>query len=272
MLRSVATGAAIGLFVAGPVYVRNISLTGTAFPATRSGELVKSVEDANVLRPRRVDDYLWIDPVCLWRPSIHYRSGGPTAGTGEPWLWRNPAMTNVWGLTYASLWYDAQGHRIPLEFHRDGVVPGPMLTALGIVPTVVMLLGFALALREGVRSRGRSEDSPLVVVWIVGLASFAAFTWWAQSVLAVKGSYLLPLAFPGALFFARGAARFGPRARRWILGIGLAAAAVAAVVFTAGAVFPSPPVERMAQRYRLMGSFLPDSRITEATERLAPQR
>jgi hypothetical protein len=269
MLRALATGVAIGAIIAGPVYARNLLLTGTPFPFTRLGAPVQSVEDANVLRPREVVDYLWIDPVCLLRPSIHYVAGGSTS---EPR--RNPAMTNVWGLAYASIWYDAQGHRIPLDFHRDGVYAGPLMTLLGVIPTGVMLLGFALALGDLVRSRGRSDDAPLVVLWGVGLATFVAFTWWAQSVVAVKGSYLLPLAVPGSVFFARGACWLGARWRPWILGFGTAAALAAAAVFTHALVFPSPPAERMALRYRLMGELLPGSHIAEAADQLvlSPRR
>jgi hypothetical protein len=267
MLRALAAGAAVLAIVAGPVYGRNLLLTGTPFPVTRLGEPVRSVEDANVLRPRRLIDYLWIDPACLLRPSIHHVAGGSTA---EPR--RNPAMTNVWGLAYASTWYDAQGHRIPLTLHRDGVYAGPLLTLLGVVPTGVMLLGFALGLGEFVRRRGRSDDGPLVVLWGVGFAAFVTFTWWAPSVVAVKASYLLPLAVPGGVFFARGLIWLGPRFRPWILGLGTAAALAAAAVFTHDLVFPSPPAERMAHRYRLMGEFLPGSYIAEAAERLVFDR
>jgi hypothetical protein len=265
MWRALATGAAIFSLLAGPVYIRNLVVADTLFPATRLGAPVKSVEDANVLRPRVLGDYLWVDPACLLRPSIHHVKGEASADRR-----RNPAMTNVWGLAYASIWYDAQGHRIPLPYHRDGVWSGPLLTFLGAIPTLVMLLGFALAVREFVRRRGRSEDAPLVVMWSAGLAMFVAFTWWAQSVVAVKGSYLLPLAVPGAVFFARGVGALGPRPRPWILRVSAVAALVAAVTFTSGLVFPSPPVERMAARYRFMGEFLPDSYIAEATEHLAP--
>jgi hypothetical protein len=267
MLRALAAVASIGAVVAGPVYARNLLLTGTPFPATRQGELVSSVEEANVLRPRRLRDYLWIDPACLLRPSIHHVGGDATS---EPR--RNPAMTNVWGLAYASIWYDAQGHRIPLAFHRDGVYAGPLLTLLGVVPTGVMLLGFALALAELARRRGRCDDAPLVVLWLTGLAAFVAFTWWAPSVVAVKGSYLLPLAIPGAMFFARGVRALGPRLRAFVLALGAVAALASAAVFCHALVFPSATAERMAHRYRLMGEFLPGSYIGEAAERLVFDR
>jgi len=267
MLRALAVGVAVGAIVAGPTYVRNWRNTGSPFPFTRLEEPVKSLESGNILRPRRVSDYLWVDPACLLRPSIHHLQGEPPAARR-----RNPDMTNIWGLAYASIWYDAHGHRIPLAFHRDGVYAGPLLTSLGVLPTAVMLFGFALALADAIRRRGRSDDAPLVALWVVGLAFFAAFTWWAQSVAAVKGSYLLPLAVPGAVFFARGAMRIGARARPWILAVCAAAAVAASVVFTHDLVYPAAPAERMAHRYRVLGEFLPNSYIREAADRLVLDR
>ncbi len=267
MLRALAVGLAVGAIVAGPVYARNWLISGSPFPFTRAEEPVKSLEAGNILRPRRVSDYLWLDPDCLLRPSIHHVEGDSHAARR-----RNPDMTNIWGLAYASIWYDAQGHRIPLAFHRDGVYTGPLLTLLGSIPTAVMLFGFALAIADGIRRRGRSDDAPLVVLWAVGIAFFVAFTWWAQSVVAVKGSYLLPLSVPGAVFFARGVKRLGTGARPWILAASAAAALAAAVIFTHDLVYPAMPAERMAHRYRLLGEFLPESYIAEAADRLVLER
>ena len=113
-------------------------------------------------------------------------------------------MQSVWGLTYASLWYDAFTHRVPLRFHRDGVWAGPVLTLLGLVPTGVMLLGFGAGLVALVRQRGRSPDAPIVVMAVIGLGAVTVITWFAPALVAVKGSYLLSLILPAAVFFARG--------------------------------------------------------------------
>jgi len=267
MLRAVAIGLAIGAIIAGPVYARNWLISGSPFPFTRLEEPLKSMEAGNILRPRRVGDYLWVDPDCLLRPSIHH-----VAGDSLTLPRRNPDMTNVWGLAYASIWYDAQGHRIPLEFHRDGVYTGPLLTLLGILPTALMLLGFGLAASEAVRKRGRSDDAPLVVLFGVGVGFFVAFTWWAQSVVAVKASYLLPLSVPAAVFFARGVTRIGARWRTPVLVLCTLAAICSAVIFTHELVYTAPPAERMAHRYRLMGEILPNSYIAEAVDRLVLER
>ena len=261
--RALAATLLVGGIVVAPVYVRNVALTGTLFHILREHEPTASQEAKNVLRPRRVTDYLWIDPECLLRPSIYHTGGESTSE-----LRRNFAMTNVWGLAYASTWYDAFAHRIPVSWHRDGVVSGPLLAALGVVPTLITLLGFALAIAAAVRSRGRSDDAPFVVVWIVGLTVFVGFTSWAQSVVAVKASYLLPLVVPAGVFFARGIGWIGTDLRSIALSISATAALACAVIFTHAVVFPAQPVEKMARIWRLLGSYLPDSHIAESVDRL----
>jgi hypothetical protein len=135
-----------------------------------------------------------------------------------------------------------------------------------------MLLGFGLALAEAVRRRGRSPDAPLVAMSVLGAAMFVSFTVWNQSAVAVKGSYLLPLAPAAAVFFARGLRwpRLGSRARKAVLVTSGAAALAAAVVFTSGLVFPPLPPELMAGRWKLMGGILPHSYIAEAADLLIP--
>jgi len=135
-----------------------------------------------------------------------------------------------------------------------------------------MLFGFGLAVADAVRRRGRSDDAPLVVLFGVGIAFFVAFTWWAQSVAAVKGSYLLPLSVPAAVFFARGASRLGARWRPLVLALCTLAAISSAAIFTHDLVYPAAPAERMAHRYRVLGEFLPNSYIAEAANRLVLER
>jgi 4-amino-4-deoxy-L-arabinose transferase-like glycosyltransferase len=266
-LRALAAAVAAAVVVAGPVYLRNLALTGSLFPTTGDVAAVRLTEDADVLRPRRAVDYLWVDPTCLVRPSIHHVAGPPS-----PPPRRNPSMTNVWGLAYASTWYDAFGHRIPVAHHRDGVAAGPLLAILGVAPTVALLYGLALALRGAWRTRGRSRDAPLVAMWLTGLAAFVAFTWITPTLSAAKGSYLLALGVPGATFFARAVSVLGRRARGFVLAVASAAALVSAIVFSEGLVFPSIPPETMASRWRLVGVTLPGAHIGEAVDRLVDVR
>ncbi len=233
MLGSLLLCALVGASVAAPVYVRNLVLTGSPIPMTRELEPVKAVEDLFTLRERRVWDYLWFDPGCLLRPSAFQVAGSPTATNTL-----NPAMTNIWGLTYASVWYDAHKHRLSGRFHRDGVLWGPLLAGLGLVPTALVLAGFVLALRDFLRRRGRTPEAPFVVMASVALLSFIAFTWRVPTVAAVKASYMLPLVVLAAVFFARALAGLNARACRALLWSSAAAAMSSAVVFAPGLVFP----------------------------------
>jgi hypothetical protein len=246
-----------------PVYGRNLLLTGTPLPILREHEPTRSQEERNVLRPRRPTDYLWLSPAALWRPSIYHVRGDSTSE-----LRRNPAMTNVWGLAYASIWYDAFAHRIPTPYHHDSVRSGRLLVLLGLLPTALMLVGFARATRAALRSRGRSAEAPFVALWLLGLLGFVAFTAWAPSVVAVKGSYLLPLAPAGAVFFAGSAARLPRRARAGALALSAAAALAAALVLSEGLVFRPQPPAKMAAVWHRLGSQLPTSNIAPAVERL----
>ena len=125
----------------------------------------------------------------------------------------------------------------PRTFQRASARVGPILTGLGIVPTALMLVGFVAALRESLRRRARTPDAPLVVMSVLGLAVFVAFTLRAPSAVAVKASYLLPLLVPAAVFFARGVDLLGV-GRRTALALAGSAALASGVVFTNGLVFP----------------------------------
>jgi hypothetical protein len=263
-LRTALVGCAVaGACVAGPVYVRNVALTGTPFPMTRELEPMKGAEEALVIRPRRVRDYLAFDPGILLRPSIYH-----VEDASGSWAHRNERMTQVWSLLYAGLWYDAHGHRVPIEAHRDGVPWGPLLALLGLLPTSLVVLGFGGALAELIRRRGRSRDAPLVAVALLALVSVVGFTWQAPSLAAAKASYLLPAAGPAAWFFARGVDRLPGLWRRLALGLSLSAALAAGLVFTHGVVFESPSSRVLVRSWLHVAGDLPGARIDEAVRAL----
>ena len=253
-----------GGVIAGPVYLRNLARTGSLFPMPRAIEPIRSLEAAHVIRPRQATDYVWIDPTCILTPSILVPA---SAANDVPEL--NRDMVSVWCLAHASLWYDPFGHRIA-HHHPVRRWSGPLLTVLGVFPTLIMLLGFAQASVALVRSRLRAPDAPLTAMAFAGLATFVAFTWKAASTTDVKGSYLLPLAVPAAVFFARGMALVGVRTRRLCLAVSLAAALAAAVVFTNGLVHRSEGLAIDAIReWQWFGRVFPTTHLGEAIQRLA---
>jgi hypothetical protein len=183
--------------------------------------------------------------------------------TGRPY---NEAMVNVWGAAYASFWYDAFVHRIPYRFRRRGheVWAGPLLTGLGLVPTALMLLGLALCTGDILRGGLRTPEAPLVLMTAVGLATFVAFTARAPSLVAAKGSYLLPLLVPAGLFFARGVETLPGRLRQLALALSASAALASAIVFTSGLVFAPASGEAVRNGWSTVARQLPDSHIDEA--------
>ncbi|MGH0032660.1 MAG: hypothetical protein ACQGVC_22945, partial [Myxococcota bacterium] len=257
---------AVTVAIAAPVTIRNLVLTGDPLPLNRDKPVAAYAEASQVVRERRVTDYLWIDPRALWRPSIHHVPGSPP----PPPPRRNETMTNVWALAYASAWWDAFGHRVPARFHADGVAAGRLLVLLGIVPTLLLLSGFAGATREAIRSRGRAPDAPLVASAWAGLVAFVGFTFVSPTIGAPKAIYLLPVAVPATLFFVRGVGALGARARTLGLAASAGAALVAALVFTQMLWFPPIGPKVMTGRWRMVGEALPESHIVETLDVLVP--
>lgn len=252
-----ATAAAI----AGPVYLRNAWLTGSPIPMTRDAKgPAVWWENYAVLRERRLGDYLGF-PLSVFRRPMMYVPADDAPG--RPY---NEAMLNVWGAAYASFWYDAFIHRIPYRFRRPGreVWAAPLLTGLGLVPTALVLLGLALCTRDMLRRGLRTPEAPLVLMTAAGLATFVIFTARAPSLVAAKGSYLLPLLVPAGLFFARGVETLHGRLRRAVLALSASAALASAIVFTTGLVFPPSSRVTVRNGWSTVAAQLPDSHIGEA--------
>jgi hypothetical protein len=264
-VRALLVCSALVLAIGGPAYLRNLALTGSPIPMTRSLEPMRSVEARLELRPRRLADYLWVSPECLLRPSIFWVDGAP-----EPFGRWNLSMESAFGLAYASAWYDPFAQRIPMVFHRDGVWPGPALALLGLVPTGVALLGFARAIAAVARRGARAPDAPLVAMVLVGVASFVAFTWHAPALGAAKAAYLLPLGVPAALFFALGTERLG-RTGRALVTLSAATALLAALVFTSGLVFPPAKWTTARGGWTGLPEQLPRAGLRETLDYLVPE-
>jgi len=257
MLRALGALGFVFALIAAPIYGRNVLVAGTPFPLTRTRDPMFTAERVQVIRPRRMLDYFTIYSDNFVRPSVFHLTRLPGSYRN-----RNRAMTSVPGLLYASFWYDPFAHRIPIQYHRDGIRSGPTMLALGLVPTLLMIVGFVVATWRAVTRRLRVPEAPLVAMAFAGTAMLVLHTWTAQSTASVKGTYLLQLAPVAAVFFAQAAMRLPDYWRRAALLASLAAAAAAIVVFTAGILFwtPQPGV----QTWAAWGKRLPGSHIQEA--------
>ena len=244
------------LLVAGPFYLRNVVTTGTPLPMTRNLQPMKHFEARLEPRPRALRDYLPVPWRCGTYPYVTVVAEGGGASLGV-----NPAMQSVPCLLYTGVWFDPFGIRGGRTGPQAGVGWGRLLLAFGLVPTLLMLHGAALAARSAVRSRGRAEETPWVVLLALGLGSFVGFSWAAPSLAAAKASYLLPLVAPASGAFALGLSRFGDDARRALVSLCAMALVASACVFTTGVVFPPTPAEGSREYWTRIGEVLPDSHI-----------
>lgn len=262
-LRALAICFGLIAILAGPVYLRNVALTGSLTPMTLQIEPMRSIVVGFTPRARHVGDYLWVPPTCLLHPTMYLETDLPRENAHL-----NPSMSNVWGMAYASTWWDAYGHRIPLGAARGAA---PVLPLLGLIPTGAALLGFLAALHElGIAGR-RTPLFPAVVMTGLALASFVAFTARTPAVVVAKGSYLLPLGVPAALFFARGAKLLERRIRIAVVAVSIFAALTAAVFFTSGLVFEPLDAGPMLRGWHALSARLPGAGISEAVAFLSEQ-
>lgn len=261
LFAAAALCVAVMTAVAAPVYVRNWIVAGTPVPLTRDREPMRSAEEAMTIRERRFIDFVWVPPGALLRPSLYHEPG--KIGS---YFNRNEAMTSVWGMTYASLWFDPFGHRTRVRDHRDGVWYGPVLALLGLAPTLAMLAGFVLCWIDLVRKRGRSPEAPATALATLGLLGFTAIAIGAPSPAALKGSYLLGMGVPAAIFYARAAGALSPVLRAALLSVSSVAVVVATLVFTSGVLYPA---QAMGVRvWTRIALSLPESYIYQAMERM----
>lgn len=260
-LRPAALALGLCAAVAAPTYVRNLALTGELLPMTRDLDPMSRAEAWLVLRPRLASDYVWLPWNALWRPSLYHEPERLGSFSN-----RNPSMSSVPGLFYASLWFDPFAHRTSVLDHRDGMWFGPALTLSGLLPTVLLAVGFARALAATLRTRGAAPEAPLALSALLASATFVGITWTAPSAAAVKGSYLLPLLVPAAVFFAGGIRSLPRRLRGLALGLSSLAAALACLVFTADLLYPS--VHIAPRVFLQFGAELPGSHIREAMKRM----
>ena len=239
MLRAAALGVAAAACIAGPVYLRNAALTGSVLPMTRELEPMRRLESILIVRERRCQDYVWLDPRVLWQPTLHRYGRSPREGPGL-----NPAMANVVGLDPCVRLV----RRSRSALLEAGLPPGisPDASRIAVVAPRSGPNGPGRAGARRRRSRDREGRHPLArrAARRDGcrcLATFVVFSVRAPSAAAVKASYLLPLAAPAAVFYARGLSRLGPRLRGLCIGLSVAAAATAALVFADGLAFRAQP-------------------------------
>jgi len=178
-LRSAAAFAAAAALVGGWFYLRNLGQYGYLYPHGLAAHAVMLEMPPG---ERGLADYLAFPRAAF--------SGAQAA---DPSL-----LHSVWGSTYASIWFDPHRHFLPKR------APGLTLAARvilvsALVPTAAFVLGLLRGARRAWRERSAADR---LLVGVVGLmlAGYVAFTFRNPWFVTAKGSFLLGLATPFAVY------------------------------------------------------------------------
>ena len=196
--------AGVALLVAAPYYARNIAEFGNPFELSRTYPLVAALEADQPPGERSLRDFVYV-PAQLFTDPRHTRSH---------------LLHSVWGTLHTRMW-------------SENVVSPELRVALvtvGLLPTLLVFLGFLRSLQVVRRDPAATVDAAMVVLAAGNVAAFAIFAWTVPIFSALKASYLMYLSLPVGLFVARVAAA-PPRA------IAVARGAIVVVVFMLVSVF-----------------------------------
>jgi hypothetical protein len=218
-LRSALAFGGAAALLGGWFYLRNLLVYGYLYPhglAVHAGMFEMPPGSRTLL------DYLHV----------------PLAAFGPAQASDAPLLHSVWGSLWVSVWFDSHRHFLPLR------APGlewaaRTLLVLGLLPAAAFVAGLARGARRALREAS-GADRLFVATTLLLLAGFVGFTWRNPWFTTVKGSFLLGLSAPYAVYASEaldGWMRAG-RARARALGAALALlCAASAVTFSYHAVF-----------------------------------
>lgn len=182
MARALRTAAVFGLaaaLVGGWFYALNLWRYGYLYPHGLSSHAVMFDMPPG---SRGVADYVAF-PVAAFS----------TTQATDPAL-----LHSVWGTTYASIWFDPHRHFLPRE--ADGLdLAARLILLLALVPTLAFALGVLRGARRAWVERS-TTDRLLVGLVLLMLGGYVAFTFRNPWFVTTKGSFLLGLATPFAIY------------------------------------------------------------------------
>jgi hypothetical protein len=181
-----AVMAAVALAVGGWFYIRNLLVYGYVYPQDLAvhAKMFEMPPGA-----RDLLDYLRL----------------PLATFTDPQLLNPDLLRSIWGSTYDTVWYD--GHRHFLARSVAVSRMGTVIALLALLPTAAFVAGVVRAVRRAWRAPGGLDTLLLGLVGLT-LAGYVAFTWGNPWYTTVKGSYLLGLSVPFAVYASESVVRW----------------------------------------------------------------
>jgi hypothetical protein len=180
--RALPSALAFGLAAAafgGWFYLRNLLAYGYVYP---HGLPIHSVMFEMPPGSRTLVDYVRV-PLAAFGP----------AQASDPAL-----LHSVWGGFWVSVWFDSHRHFLPVRAAGLGIAAHTLLV-LGLVPAAAFAIGLARGARRALFA-GSGADRLLVATTLLLVAGFVAFTWRNPWFPTVKGSFLLGLSAPYAIY------------------------------------------------------------------------
>jgi len=232
---TVATTATTMLLVCGWFYGRNVSVYGTPFKLSRDEFMVRRVENYQSQGRRDVWEYVLFDPLILRRPQ--WPRGLQLTGIFAPDRPRSALRESVPTGLYANAWFDGGiGTVLPPPTQNEASRrAGQVLLTLGLVPSLLVLVGLGSGLR---RLRRDGWDDTIGVMLLAFGAMVALFIQATKAVpmhAAVKATYMTPASLTFAFWFGLGAdwvARKSPRALRVVVALCAVLGAASVLTFT----------------------------------------
>lgn len=224
---------AVMLVLSGWFYARNVMVYGTPFKMSRETFMLQRYENVQTRGQRGFLEYVLFDPLILRRPE--WPRGVGLVGNERPFGYsamRESVPTGV----YANAWFEGYGGWVLPKVTQDEPTrrAGQLLLTLGVVPTVLVLIGLWQAVA---RLRREGWDDTIVLMLLTFGAMMAVLVQGTRAVpihAAVKTTYLMPASVTFAYWLALGVAWLRARNRR---ALAVATVVSAVLAMASGFVF-----------------------------------
>jgi tetratricopeptide (TPR) repeat protein len=212
--RVAVVAGVVMLATCGWFYARNVEHYGTPFKMSREMFLLQRYEHIQTRGQRGILEYILFDPMILRRPE--WPRGVGLVGEGAPGYsaMRESVITGL----YANTWFEGYGGWVLPKVTQDEGTrrSGQLLLTLGLVPSLLMLIGIGCAVA---RLRREGWNDTLVAMLVTFGAMLVVVVQGTRAVpvhAAVKATYLMPASVVFSFWLALGAEWLGARRRRWL--------------------------------------------------------
>ncbi|HEY2773490.1 MAG TPA: hypothetical protein VGK20_05505 [Candidatus Binatia bacterium] len=231
-LKTMTVCGLVVLACCGWFYGRNIMLYGTPFKMSRETFVLARYEHIQTKGRRTIWEYVLFDPVILRRPQ--WPRGVPLVQETPLLVPYNAAAESVLTGLFANTWFDGYGGWVLPSISTSDTVrhAGQALMTLGMVPSLLVVLGFAVGIRRLWRDGWDDTVVAMVATFVAMIAVVVQGTSSVATHAAVKATYLLPVSAVFGFWFALGLDWIQRRHVRWVRPV-LASCGVLAILSTA---------------------------------------